>query len=374
MNRIYRFHCHLFDCLLSVQSDDLMARYGDEIRSVFRDQLSDAWKDGLSAILGVWFDVIAETIALVTPRCLAHLRLVFAATALASVLTIGSALGFCTLGATPVVHACPQEQPGAQPSAQSGTSGSLVQLPDGRHMFLECSGDANAVPTVILANGRGLGTADSWAQVQRKVIPSIRVCSYDAMGAGRSDRVQGPPQFHPIDQVISEMHSLFLTAQLKQPFVLVGASAGGILVRRYQQQYPHEIAGLVFVDSAHEEMEWRDAAISPQTDPNWNNPVFLRENGFLPNHQKLTWHADIPLIDLERSEKAPLSAFPGLIQQQVDAMNAAWHDFQVDLAGRSKFGQLRIVPGSGHRMHEQRPDAIADAIQDVIRQARSKAY
>jgi len=193
---------------------------------------------------------------------------------------------------------------------------------------------------MILANGRGLGTADSWAPVQQKVPPSIRTCSYDAIGANRSDQVQEPPQFRPLDldKVISEMHDLFRAARLKQPYVLVGASAGGILVRRYQQEYPHEVVGLVLVDSSHEEMEWRDAAISPQIDPNWNNPVFLRDNGFLADHKKLTWHADIPLIDLERSEKVPLSAFPGLTQQQVDAINSEWHNFQVDLAERSKYG------------------------------------
>lgn len=237
-------------------------------------------------------------------------------------------------------------------------------------MFLECSGHASAGPTVILANGRGLGTADAWALVQARVPLSIRVCSYDAMGAGKSDHFQ---EFHSIDQVASEMHELFRAARLKQPYVLAGASDGGVLVRRYQQAYPAEVAGMVFVDSSHEEMQWRDAAIAPQFDPDWNNPVSLRENGFLPDHEKLTWHADIPLIVLERAEKVPPSAFPQLTQQQVDAINAEWHNFQVDLAGRSKYGQLRVVAGSGHRMHQQRPDAIAEAIGDVVKQVRASA-
>jgi pimeloyl-ACP methyl ester carboxylesterase len=366
MNCLYRAHCRLFDFLLTFQSDDLLGRYGDEIRGVFRQELSDAWHEGPSAIVRMWRDIVAETIALTTPRYAARLGLLLAAVVLASGLTVGTALGFCTIGPSPVVHACSQEGSNLQSSPPTGTSGGLVQLSDGHKMFLECSGNANAGPTVILATGRGLGTADSWALVRQKMSPSIRTCSYDAMGAGRSDHVQEPPQSRPIDQVILEMHDLFQTARLKQPYVLVGASAGGILVRRYQQKYPHEVGGLVFADSSHEEMEWRDAAISPQMDPNWNNPVFLRDNGFLPDHQKLTWHADIPLIDLERSDKVPLSAFPGLTQQQVDAINNEWHNFQVDLAKRSKHGEYRFVAGSGHMMHRQKPDAIADAIQDVV--------
>jgi len=194
------------------------------------------------------------------------------------------------------------------------------------------------------------------------------------MGAGKSDHVQGNPQFRPIDQVVADMHGLFQAAGLKLPYVLVGASDGALLARRYQRQYSSEIAGLVFVDSSHEEMQWGEAVIAPQFDPNWNNSAFLQNNGFLPDHQKLTWHADIPLIVLERSEKAPLSAFQGLTQKQVDAINALWHDYQVDLAGRSKFGQLRIVANSGHRMHMDRPDAIADAIRDVVTQVRSEAH
>jgi pimeloyl-ACP methyl ester carboxylesterase len=374
MNRVYQTHCCLFEYILMFQSDDLIAQYGDEIRGVFRDALRDAWSEGPRAIAGVWSGVLAETIALTTPRYAARLRLLVAASALASVSVVGTTLGFCTLGASPVVHACSENTSSAQSASPSPTSSDLVALPDGHKMFLECSGDANAVPTVILANGRGLGTADAWALVQQNVPSSIRTCSYDAIGAGRSDRVQQPPQARPIDQVVSDMHHLFQSAQLEKPYVLVGTSAGGILVRRYQQIYPHEVAGLVLADSSHEEMEWRDAAISPQIDPEWNNPTYLRENGFLPEHQKLTWHADIPLIDLERSEKAPPAAFPNLTSQQVDAMNQEWHNFQVDLAGRSKYGEYRLVAGSGHMMFRQKPEAIAAAIVDVVKQVQAKPH
>ena len=250
----------------------------------------------------------------------------------------------------------------------------LVQLPSGQHMFLRCSGDQGAIPTVILATGRGLGTADAWAKVQERISPTIRVCSYDALGAGHSDHLSNdaPPQRRPVDKVISDAHTFLETARLKQPYILVGASDGGILLRRYQEAYPHKIAGLVFVDSAHEEQEWRMATISDQLDPNWNDPAFQWENGYLPDHQKLAWHADIPLIVLERTEKDPASIFPMLSSQQLNALNAEWHDHQVNLAKRSRYGQLRAVTDSGHFMHQQRPDAVAEAIQDVVQQVRAK--
>lgn len=241
MNLIYRAHCYLFDRLLNFQGDGPLVRCGDESRVAIRDAVRDARQQVACVVERVWSNVLTEAVALAASRYAAHVRHILTATALASAIAIGAA------------KAQPQSSPASQPS------GILVQLPDGHHMFLECSGDQDAVPTVILANGRGLGTADSWALVQQRVPASIRVCSYDAMGAGRSDKIQ---ESHSIDQVASEMDALFKAARLQKPYVLVGASAGGVLIRRYQQQHTNEVAGLVFVDSSHEEMQWPDGAIA----------------------------------------------------------------------------------------------------------------
>ena len=161
------------------------------------------------------------------------------------------------------------------------------------------------------------------------------------------------------------LSKLFHSAQIPGPFILVGNSLGGVLIRRYQEQYPAEVAGFVFVDSAHEEMEWRDAAISTSFDPGWSNPQYLQENGLLPPKQQLAWHDDVPMIVLERSERVPYDAFPNLTHAQIDGINDAWHSFQVDLSHRSKYAQLRVVEGAGHGMVMQKPEAVAQAIHDV---------
>ena len=85
-----------------------------------------------------------------------------------------------------------------------------------------------------------------------------------------------------------------------------------------------------------------------------------------------TWHDDVPIIVLERGERAPCSAFPGLTQTQCDQINDAWHSFQVDLSHRSKYAELRIVAGAGHRMHQEKPEAIAQAIHDVLEEVKQQ--
>ena len=49
---------------------------------------------------------------------------------------------------------------------------------------------------------------------------------------------------------VSDLHGLLQAAGENGPFVLVGASIGGIYIRAYQRTYPGEVAALVFTNSA----------------------------------------------------------------------------------------------------------------------------
>jgi pimeloyl-ACP methyl ester carboxylesterase len=56
-----------------------------------------------------------------------------------------------------------------------------------------------------------------------------------------------------MQQIVYELHTGLAKAEIKPPFVLVGHSLGGLLVRKYAREYPKEVAGLVLVDSSHED-------------------------------------------------------------------------------------------------------------------------
>jgi pimeloyl-ACP methyl ester carboxylesterase len=292
---------------------------------------------------------------LVGPIYLGHLLLI----ALASLVA-------CALV---VVHGRPLAEAWQSGSGNYASFGKLVPISHGHRMFLECTGESHAAPTVILATGRGTGSYQGWALVQSRVSEFARVCSYDPLGAGESDHVSGSP---PVSEVVENMHDLFHSAQLPGPYVLVAISAGGILVRHYEEQYPADVAGFVFVDSSHEEMVWRDAAISPAFPGSDMDLKSLQRGGLLPPQQHLTWHDDVPIIVLEHGERAPCSAFPGLTQTQCDQINDAWHSFQVDLSHRSKYAELRTVAGAGHGIHQEKPQAITQAIHDVLEEVKQQ--
>jgi pimeloyl-ACP methyl ester carboxylesterase len=122
--------------------------------------------------------------------------------------------------------------------------GRLIDI-GGRKLHLYCTG--NGSPTVILMPGGNAYSTD-WALVQPKIAMITRVCSYDRAGLAWSD--PGPTD-ETVEQTISDLHALLAAAGEKQPYVLAGASIGGIFIRAYQRAFPDEVAGLVFSNSSN---------------------------------------------------------------------------------------------------------------------------
>jgi pimeloyl-ACP methyl ester carboxylesterase len=124
--------------------------------------------------------------------------------------------------------------------------GKLVDV-GGYRLHLNCTGKDG--PAVVLIAGAGDFSFD-WELVQPDVARFTRVCSYDRAGLAWSD--PGPTP-RTMRQDAYELHTLLRAARIKPPYVLVGHSLGGLIARAYAEKYPNELAGLVLVDSTHED-------------------------------------------------------------------------------------------------------------------------
>ena len=146
------------------------------------------------------------------------------------------------------------------PASAQGTPETPPYPPPGRlvdvggwRLHLSCTGEAApSQPTVILEAGVGDFSVE-WSLVQPGVARFARVCSYDRAGDGWSEL--GP---HPrtMRQIVHELHTLLENAGERPPYVLVGHSYGGWLVRLYQAAYPSEVAGMVLVEAGADD-PWR---------------------------------------------------------------------------------------------------------------------
>jgi pimeloyl-ACP methyl ester carboxylesterase len=118
----------------------------------------------------------------------------------------------------------------------------------GHRLYMRCRG--STPPTVVYLHG-SIIEADvvphtNATQFLDSLGDEHRVCVYDRRNLGRSDTVDGPQL--PKD-ALSDMRELLRAADVEPPYVLLGASFGGLLAYLYANTYPDEVVGMVLLDS-----------------------------------------------------------------------------------------------------------------------------
>ena len=271
-------------------------------------------------------------------------------------------------------------------------------------MHIDCTGDGS--PTVILDSGLG-DTFLSWRKVQPEIARFTRVCSYDRAGIGYSGSSSRPRTSEVIAQ---ELHALLRAAEIAPPYILVGHSMGGYDVRLYASLYRNEVAGMVLVDASHPDQENRFPPELKNMEGSWQ-----REAEFLAYTMPFGIPRLIGLCDEDpvqraaecnfqtaREGVAELKAFPESAAQTAatgsfGAMplavlshdpekpstelpadlakptNDAWEKMQEELSHLSTRGTQSIAKNGAHYIQNDRPDAVIDAIRDVVQQTRQTA-
>lgn len=133
----------------------------------------------------------------------------------------------------------------AQHSDIGPPPGRLIDV-GGHRLHLDCRG--SGLPAVVIDVGAG-----AWSifvrHIQEQLAGEAQVCTYDRAGMGWSDPGPAP---RTNKQMAEELHTLLRRAGVPAPYVLVGHSLGGLNVRVFARNHPSEVAGLVLVESAHE--------------------------------------------------------------------------------------------------------------------------
>ncbi len=277
--------------------------------------------------------------------------------------------------------------------------GRLVEL-DGRHSHIHCTGSGS--PTILLESGLDDRGSWGWDHMLDELSQVSRVCAYDRAGIIWSEPREGP---RDAERIADELHALLAAASEPPPYVMVGHSLGGLLVRVYDGRYPGEAVGFVFVDASHPEQDRRFPAEvrrlieqrKSEPDHRWLFRLVAPYRIFAPEPPTARtahwWRSfpegvlaegraidamseqagragplgDRPVVVLTAGVPLPM---PGLSDAGKAAMRQTWLDLHGELAGLSTNSDHRIVKGAGHYIHWDRPEAVVAAIRDVVTAVR----
>ena len=151
-------------------------------------------------------------------------------------------------------------------------------------LYLSASGptrqnvNGSLQPAVIIEAGLCSGQSE-WVAVQRLIAQKARVYAYDRAGYGRSD-----PSPHPLtaENRMSDLKSLLDAAEIPPPYVLIGHSYGGVLVREFLRQHGSQlVAGMVIVDSSKARTPLPEGWFTLIGDSSYHAIVGLDENQVL---------------------------------------------------------------------------------------------
>ena len=117
--------------------------------------------------------------------------------------------------------------------------GQLVDV-GGYRLHINCTGSGS--PTVVIVAGAGDWSTTWGGVVQPEVAKTARVCTYDRPGLGWSEAGPLPGD---AAQSAKELHTLLQNANVPGPYVMVGHSLGGFVVRIFAHDYASEVAGVV---------------------------------------------------------------------------------------------------------------------------------
>lgn len=232
----------------------------------------------------------------------------------------------------------------------------------------------------------GLGAAGAcYDDIAWRVAAFTRVLWYDHAGLGRSDPTPKP---RTVAHLATDLYALLCTAQILGPYIFVGHSLGELTVRYYQNQYSTDVAGLILIDSAHEEQRERLLAALPPPEPDeppavaqyraalcgrWDDPATNVEgidnvaNSALM--RRCTAVGDLPLVVVSRGRaQAPA----GLPSELVMRREHAWRIMQCELAALSTRSVHLTAEHSGHLVHEEQPDMAVEGVRQVLALTRDR--
>jgi pimeloyl-ACP methyl ester carboxylesterase len=235
--------------------------------------------------------------------------------------------------------------------------------------------------------GGTLQPLETWDAVFVRIATFAPVIAYDRRGVGQSE-------FDEVAQTLSHvtgsLHALLAELKVAPPYVLVGHSFGGVLIRQFAREYPGDVLGLVYVDAPDTDLT--RAEIERYSADALRR--FTAELDQIPSDLPPGMKAEID--NLKRMVSGDLTELnavrPPVGIPAVVIIAAGKNDGETDPAAKafaewrlreamahelawalaSPDGLYVITRHGGHELHKDNPDLTVQAIQYVVQSVMSR--
>lgn len=224
----------------------------------------------------------------------------------------------------------------------------------GQSQWISCAGTGE--PTVVISSGLGADHT-MWSKVLAPLRKQTRVCISDRPGLGNSPARRGS-KWTDAGQHAAELRALLNAAGESGPYVLVGHSYAGLIVRAFAAAHPDDVAGVLLLDAVY--------------------PGIQRT--FLPSYAG-PWHEGGALISMGASERATaggpdLGGTPLIVITAGDPRKATswadrkWNAEQSRAARLSSNSQHWYAKTSGHVIQQDEPAIVIKAVAALLAATR----
>ncbi len=252
--------------------------------------------------------------------------------------------------------------------------------------FVEISGKQQRIldrgegePAVVFVTGLG-GDMRSFSKIQFEISKVTRTISYDRAGLGKSEPIESQ---RSIDNMVDELNEILRKENVPPPYLLVGHSLGGYILRLFVNYYPKKVAGLFFIDPASEGWQEARRAIRSQEeraryDSLLGNTVYSK----MPEGMKREMQSSERNEELIKGVSVPNNIPVTLItstrysQHEIDGGEtkediALWVELHRKMIENAPQTRHLFTDKSGHNIHSDEPELVVSEIQKMITLIRS---
>lgn len=261
-------------------------------------------------------------------------------------------------------------------------------------------------PVLVFESGLG-AYGENFQILFPSLAKNLSGIAYDRNGLGESE---SDSTVKTDGDIVRRLHDFLKQAKVDPPYILVGHSYGGPLIRLFTSSYPNEVAGLVFIDPSdfmltqQEDEQIKAVSQSPVGLRDWTilmkNPASdtslplgvrndfkrimkIHELGTIDEYNSLLPLNDIP-ISVLIAYNTPIDSYSMAQFKQLKINPKPWTrernkyrmEHFAEMIENNHNSSLTLLPGYDHFVHQVDPELVVSEIQNIYKKAvdESKAH